>query len=206
MSRLQQDRTALEYPELAAAYEASATTAARVNEMAERLKTAKAEFRLRKRDREALGGRAAQGENVTGAHLRQADEAMRDAEATITLLTEALPAAIRAAEDGRGISDMEWAAKSDALAPFRVIRDQAKAALAQAQAAFEAAEADANHLPQEAAEAFEALLQRHGRGRRPATPFLSHVLQVKRENEVIKDHNRFCNPGNEKPLKSWMPE
>lgn len=91
-----------EVPALREAYTAEKAAVDRIRDMQARLQQAKGAVILRRRDKDVLANRAARGEAVTGADVRVADEAVQEAEATVALLTDALPRAAGSGGSGEG--------------------------------------------------------------------------------------------------------
>lgn len=115
-------------------------------------------------DREALAGRAAGGEDVTGADVRRIDAEIADAEATVTLLIDALPKAMTRAKSCIFVTfKAEAPVRSLAKQPFYDALDEAEANLKAATDARDRAKAEADHLPDAAQEKLEAVLDAHGR-------------------------------------------
>ena len=153
-----------EVPELRRAYAAESEAVANVISIRHRLPLAQSNIHLRRQDRDVLTSRAAHDATVTGADLRKAEEAIQDAEALVTLLTEALPKAERAAKaagDARNeaVRRFEQGEAAFLQAEF----DVALAALQAATAARDRAHKRLTNWPPELRAELEAIHDAHGR-------------------------------------------
>lgn len=154
----------VEIPELRVAYAAEKAAVDRIRDMQGRLAQARGAVLLRRQDRGAVASRAARGEDVTGADLRRADEALAEAEATVALLTDALP---RAGQEAQEAAKARWRAEHGAELEkrrrFIEAHEAAEVALKAAQEAHDRALADRQRLPAAVQAELDALLDRHGR-------------------------------------------
>lgn len=151
-------------PELREAYAAERDAVARVVSIEERLPVAKGGVLLAQRDRDTLISRTAREDGVTGADLRKAEEAIHEAEALVTLLTEALPKARAAAKEAGDHRDgIVSKVNSSKVAVLREDYAAANAAATAALAARDRAEKRLREWPPEMVAELEAIHEAHGR-------------------------------------------
>ncbi|MGI4946934.1 MAG: hypothetical protein ACRYHQ_41320 [Janthinobacterium lividum] len=154
----------VEIPGLREAYEAETAAVARIASLRARLPVASADVVLRRRDRDALAGRAARGEAITGGDLRKADELILDTEATVTLLTEALPAAVKEAQAASSArAGVEGSVKRQRAEQFTQAYQAATSVLRTAQEAHDRALADTKRFPTSVQAEMDAVFDQHGR-------------------------------------------
>lgn len=151
-----------EIPGLRAAFAAERAAEAKRDGIVQRLKQSQADQVLRKRDRRALVDRAAAGEVVSGAELRAVEDAIRDAEASEVLLTEALKRAEddlkNAASASGAITAVEWQRKQ---AQLQREYEAAQAALTAAQAEVNRTYERTRNTPNDVIAAMRALFDVH---------------------------------------------
>lgn len=180
-----------EIPALREAYAAETAAIARIDDIKRRRPLAAADVVLRRRDRAALAGRAARGEVITGADLRKAEEAILDAEATVTLLEESLPAAVTEAQAAaRSRAEAEHAVPVPYHVHLRAIYEAAEEAFLDAQEARDRALANTRRLPPEMQAELDATLDSHGRDR--AAP--GRVAEFYRLQEVNRSRKQMGQP------------
>lgn len=151
-------------PGLREAYAAEREAVARIVRIEERLPVAKGGVHLAQRDRDILTSRAAREDGVTGADLRKAEEAIQEAEALVTLLTEALPKAQAAAKEaGDHREGIVAKVNGSKVAVLREEHAAADAAVTAALAARDRADRRLREWPPEMVAELEAIHEAHGR-------------------------------------------
>ncbi len=184
-----------ESPELRAAYAAETAAVELVRDLIERKAAAEAAVETLAAERKAQSSRLASGADVTGADVRRAGEAVADAEATMTLLRDAIPKAVREAyRASRARLTAEGEAVRIARRPFQETMAAAEAALEAARAAHDKATAEAKRLPEPAQAALDATLDAHGRDRSARL-----AIEEWQRREQANESRRL----NGQPLVSW---
>ena len=172
-----------EVPGLREAYAAVTAAVARIGDIKRRLPLAEADVIARKDDRDALSSRAARGDAITGADLRKADEAVQDAVAMVTLLTEAGPKAEQEAFAAGRAADAAarplWERKA---AVARAALATAADALADAREAHADASAVVAAMEGRTSPAVNAILAEHGRDYSAEAA----LTEIERQREVAR--------------------